>query len=170
MSSTRILSSIIGTAAGYAAGGAIYGSVGAKVLQTAGYAGYSILGAVRAGAAGNAVMGGIVGAIKGCASSDDNKEKSFSEGLQCEALVNAAISSAGAALGYAMLKAATEMPLDKTVAAIATGAGVMAGAGAALLVVIAAAGICYTCAAAATAETANNPVEIQIASMPTPGR
>lgn len=51
MGCTKLILRMVGTSAAFAAGGAVTASVGSKVLEAVGYAGYSILEAVQMGAA-----------------------------------------------------------------------------------------------------------------------
>ena len=156
MTYARILGRITVNSLCYAAGGAIYGSVGAKILSTAGHAGYVVLEATRAGAAGCAVVGAGVGTVKGIYKglpddsqikalltklfvkkivdiSEDGEEKihfnkdQFIEMLG-EMIVSIGLTAFGGALGHWMLSSIAEMSIEKTVAAMAVGSSTMTAA------------------------------------------
>jgi hypothetical protein len=150
----RVLGKIALNGAGYAAGGAMDGAIGAKIMLDAGYDSYNILETVRAGAAGGAVVGAAVGIVKEIFHYIDVKyhitsdeDRDFHHGYQHteekfigEMIVSIALMAASGALGHEMLQAIAEMSLGMTAAALAVGSAVMAGACLALFC------CCFACA------------------------
>ena len=147
MSTARgLLGEMIITGAGAAAHGALAGAVGAKILESAGYAGYSVLEATRMGAAGGAVLGAGVGFVSGLFVSrnkDEEQSKSFKELVGAIALTTG-MSTVSGVLGHAMLNSIVEMPLEKIAAAMATGSGVVMGSLLAGFVVLGGCALCLT--------------------------
>jgi len=137
-----VLGKIVLAGAGYAAGGTIAGSIGAKVMQDAGYDGYDILEAVRTGAAGGAVVGATIGILKELFHLIDVKyhitsdeDRDFHRGYEHtwekfvgEMVVSIGAMAAAGAIGHEMLMEIAKMSLGMTVAALAVGEAVFAGA------------------------------------------
>jgi hypothetical protein len=128
--------------------GALNGATGAAILKAAGYAGYSILEVTQVGAVGNAVIAGSAGLLKGLFHKEDNttfEEKSAK--FTCRdavtaSAISAGVNAMGGVLGHAILNTICAMPLDKTVAALATGVGVTHGGIIAIGLVLAGGAIC----------------------------
>lgn len=158
MSTTRKLTIILGKSAlnglCYAAGGAIDGAIGAKVMEDGGHSGYDVLESVRVGAAGAAVVGTAVGLLKEFLHLLDQKyhflgrdddvrdKKHFDQSFELmmgEIVLGIGTMAAAGALGHEMLLSIAEMSLSASVVALSVGAAVMAAACLALFC------CCYSC-------------------------
>lgn len=132
----RILKRLAMAGATQAAEGALFAAVGGPVLKATGHAGYqAVRSLVRASAAGNAVMGAMVGFVTGCCT----EEKSFAKESVQDGALGVLYSMAGAALGYSMLG---DVPLREVVFATGTGGGVIAGGVIATAIVLVGLGYC----------------------------
>lgn len=125
-----------------AACGAMSGAIGGAVLRAAGYAGYSALEAAQMGAAGTALIdgvlgtcgGGIIGGLAGWGmfsgqnkKEEEGKRKHINGGTGCGSVTSYVASvTLGGLAGWGMFSAAgaTTMELGQTAAALAVGGAI----------------------------------------------
>jgi len=121
----RMLARMGLTGGGYAASGVIVTSVGVKIMQTAGHVGYA-MSTINQSAAGNAVIGAIVGAMGGCSDSKHTTKTTAGLGVL--------LAMAGNALGDAMVK--DNIPLYETVIPAGVGGAAFIAGGVGFAIVV----------------------------------
>lgn len=119
-----------------AAVGAGSGAAGAKIFDSAGYSGYDVLTATQVGAAGNALLGGVIGGV-GAYMRANKKENSFfsrersKESSMCAVpagyVAFVGKQTLGGVIGYGLLIdiASSKLPLPQSAASLATGSAVI---------------------------------------------
>lgn len=141
MCTTKTLGNMLWQAATHAAGAALCGAVGASILDKSGYTEYSPLEATRMGAAGGAVLGAASSVIRNacCFFREEQpitvRNKSWQE-VVGEMANATGIATFSGLMGHFILKTVTQMPLNKTAAAMAVGSAVCLGGGAVATVLV----------------------------------